>query len=1563
MALDPLEPATPPAAADRSTGEGGRGASPTRRRRIARLLTGQGLRRRTRWILRLAVGTPLVLVLALLIAMRSPLVSRALRDTLEANIGCRCSVGSAAITLRGRLVAEDVVLSVPSLSGPAGRVLSAPFAEFELDWSGLLSSGVRPVAVRLYDPVFRVSIGDDDNRLNLDRLGAGARGPADSPPPRIEIVAGRLDLGEHSTRDARYRVLRSIDVDGLLTPSDPRLPVFEVSLRELVDAPAIRAAAGRAGRRAIPPAQRQYGMQLAGRVNLASDEASLTLLNVGLHEWRPSSVPSPVRDMWARLNIQGGRISRTTFNYSRAEGIAAEVLVESVHMDALVPADRPGTGADRPLPLSDVNGRIRLSRAGLHALVTGTIDDLPCQVAIDTAGLDLNSALRCEITTGRFQVRQNPRLLPYAPETVRRNFAIFSGPTAEVDARVVIERGPPSPPTPDGEPAPFSVSGSIAFENGAARFDKFPYPVSDLGGLVRFTDQRIEILNIKGRGPTGAIVSAEGLIEPPNEEAAVRIDVLALDVPVDHVLDEALDPDQRQVLAALFNRRQYDRLVERGLVLRPADRPALEAAAAAAIAERNAAAAAGSSPQRLADADARIADLRRRLAAPACDFGGRANLFITAQSLRGKDQPFTYSVRIVFPEACMVPGAFPLPIRASGVELSLDGHELRLESGDFAGLRGGRADLAARVALKSDQSPAYQPFVHIEADDIPVDDLLVNAVPDEIGAPSLLAPHAPDAAPPAPPPALFSAKSLLTNLHLAGTVGCTADIAPGPDGRTSVDAAVRLANVFASPRTPGHPADRRDTVALAGLSGVIRISDRAIDIDSLAGLLLRTPPDSRPPDNLPADHAGRVSIGLSARSPDPDPADPARRSPPPVRLDAHVRADDLDLDAPVEDLVRLFSPAAADRIDASRARFRPDGRADALVVLSNAGRAATPDEPLVELRLLAARALGADALGGRLTIDHAGGTVAVTPGDSPRLRFENALLRVAFDGLHALDARLDGSITLGDAPRRHADPPEALDAALSGCTFESPLTRAVIDRALGPDAAPADLDPRGAFDAQLRLTRALPSSDAAPAAGTPPFAVAGSIAPRSLSLVHRGARLDFPSVSGRLTFDSAAGAGRFESLAASSEPWSLTLDGDWRRRDDRPGLQLDTALQLRARALSPDLRAALPEAVRDVLDRLRVEVAGPVSLRDARLTASIGPDDARDPLAFRGTLLFENASADFGLPVQGADGSISIAVQRPPAADGQRPEPSFDLAIAARSLSIEGLPLTDARARILSGSPPGQVLVPFCAADFFGGRLAATAVANSGPAGRDYQADLVLAGARFAPLLRALADRTPLVKPPGGSRDDDESRGRLDASLSLAGVAGDPASRHGRGSIRIAGGDVVRLPLVLPLLQVSNLLIPSADRLDYLQARFDLKGHTLAIEQVAVMSDTLSLMGAGTMSWPDLALDLRFNSRSAESRRIPLWSDLLETIRDELITTTVGGTLRDPRFGTESLKGTRRMLSGLLDPENDRAGATPDDAERAARIERQRLRDAARTDRPAVLVLPAPRRAAAATPP
>lgn len=59
-----------------------------------------------------------------------------------------------------------------------------------------------------------------------------------------------------------------------------------------------------------------------------------------------------------------------------------------------------------------------------------------------------------------------------------------------------------------------------------------------------------------------------------------------------------------------------------------------------------------------------------------------------------------------------------------------------------------------------------------------------------------------------------------------------------------------------------------------------------------------------------------------------------------------------------------------------------------------------------------------------------------------------------------------------------------------------------------------------------------------------------------------------------------------------------------------------------------------------------------------------------------------------------------------------------------------------------------------------------------------------------------------------------------------------------------------------------------------------------------------------------MRLDLRVRSRALN--RVPVLTDVVESLRDELITTRIGGTIAEPEITPVTFEETRRVLGSLV---------------------------------------------------
>ncbi len=1393
-------------------------------------------RRRRRWIL-----IPLALLLVLLLLTRTWALRAFVEPRLERALGCEVAMGRVILEPDGRVVIRNLRLQLPGVQDDAAEVLRARRLDATIDWSALFAGEFRMTRISLIRPRVRLSQSLEDDALNIQAFprAAAPSGAVMQTLPAVNVVDGLLEFGEHTS--TTYTSLHTVPIEGGATPRKNEPVVYDISLREIV--PIVD------GRPAQEP------LLLAGSIDTADVSGNLRLFNVDLSRWAERTAPARYRDQITDLQIRGV-VRETEFAFSDEDGVVATINLENVGMR--LPIDENPAPGERLLPgaplrrmeMSNVTGRIQFDRNGVVARgLRGTIEDLNYEVSFQTEGLALDAPFRLDVrTVDGFTVASTPELLPFAPEIVRRRFRTFSGPTAIVDAEVTVQR---AASTPEG-PARPTINGVIRFRDGAAAYENFAYPVTQLAGLVAFNDEEIRIESITGVGPTGAKLFADGVISPPADGAQVDLDITFVDVPIDREFEQSMPESRRAIIAALVDQEAYAELIDRGLVQPSAARNA----ALARLSELKTRMLTEPDESKRAAMAEETRDLERVANVPAFDPGGLAELKIKIHRDLGDDAEWTRDIHVRLPTAGLLVSSFPYPVIASDVTVRIDDYFADVDIPSLKGLTGASGTLVARIKLSEGEESVFLPDIFIAAHGAPVDELLVQAVPgDEDEA--------------------FSAPRLLNILSLEGGVDCAAHVLPRADGEIGFDVSVRMDGVAARPDSPAI-GELPDEPLVAGLTGEVNLSERGMTITELTGML----------------GDARFDISAIARFP---------RENISGGFDSEVAISGLNLRHPIERIVGALSPGAGAAMSTLRSAYLPSGFVDAQIRVAGEGLAPS-GAPRLELgaHISGVQDFEFDLLGGRISIPSVAGDALV---GMDRVQFDEMAAEVFYNGESCGVALLDGSFQFPDTP----DPADAtLRIALSDTPVESALVKALLEKR-NPNASMwyGAFSPRGRFD--LDATLAFKPGESS--------VVDASIRPRSLALTRRGVNVDFTQVEGalslRTSLDGGVGAsGDLEDLTLTGDDLTVSLSGPWSVKGS-PMIAL--TINADAARIDERVRAALPEGVAEIMSELDVRADGRVRIADAVLEYE-GADDADGRLRFDGVVSFEGAAFNPGLPIDEASGAMSVHVERQPGLPQE-----IDLTFNADGLRLGGLRTTNARARVVSGQSPGEVLIPVFEADAHTGRVTGSArisevaVGFDRPPVRRYEAELKAAGVNFGAALADFTEDRGEAAQPEASGSPEDDRGLVDASVSIEGVVGDADARLGRGAAIISGGRVIRLPLLIQLIELSNLQIPAGEPLDEARASFYVDGDMITFEDLGVASAAVDIVGRGTLRWSDLGLDLRVNSRSR--RRLIVVSDLLEGLRDEIATITVGGTLAEPSFGMEQLSGTRRLLESIFGPD------------------------------------------------
>ncbi len=520
-------------------------------------------------------------------------------------------------------------------------------------------------------------------------------------------------------------------------------------------------------------------------------------------------------------------------------------------------------------------------------------------------------------------------------------------------------------------------------------------------------------------------------------------------------------------------------------------------------------------------------------------------------------------------------------------------------------------------------------------------------------------------------------------------------------------------------------------------------------------------------------------------------------------------------------------------------------------------------------------------------------------------------LPVAYDlgvTLHHGTARpLGGGVTLTDVTARLGVHPDRLDVvsvaarrgaaglSASGTVEYPPNSAAVIHLAaaahnlaldgplhdLLPSPARSAWDavaPRGAIDADLSYADT----------GVAPADYSLTLHPRDVSVLPASLPYRLDHVAGAVTVDRRAVT--LTDVHGTHGKASVAVTG--RGLIDHPDWW-DLSLTTHGMPVDGELRRALPPAVRAVVAQTKFRGNLDLDLTTLNYRGNADPTGPAD-VDVTGSARAAGASLDVGVPLSHVDGGVRFAAAvRGGHVAAFKGDMDLDtLALADRPLQhlrahleqppgVDGLRLTDVQAEIAGGRLAGRVELRFA--------NAAGAAAASRPSDGGYAVAFAVTDADMATIAG------PAL--PGGK----PIRGRLSASLDMQGDWSDPATRRGRGDVLVAGRDMYQIPLVLGLLEVTDLSLPTTAPFNQATARYAVDGRRVTFEQLQMRGDNLVMGGTGWLDFGTKRVRMNFTTDNPRMVGVPVLHDLWQGAKNELLQIQVRGTVQDPQVSAASL--------------------------------------------------------------
>ncbi len=317
-----------------------------------------------------------------------------------------------------------------------------------------------------------------------------------------------------------------------------------------------------------------------------------------------------------------------------------------------------------------------------------------------------------------------------------------------------------------------------------------------------------------------------------------------------------------------------------------------------------------------------------------------------------------------------------------------------------------------------------------------------------------------------------------------------------------------------------------------------------------------------------------------------------------------------------------------------------------------------------------------------------------------------------------------------------------------------------------------------------------------------------------------------------------------------------------------------------------ELLTALPDSLATVLRGLKV--SGNIGLDLSKLnywptaqTTATQPADARADIDFAAKITMEGASVDVGLPATNMHGDLDLAgLVRGGDLHRLAGQCTVD------SMLLAGRPATNFKFALEKNSDDPQINVTGVEGKFADGDIAGQGdyiYPDNAPS--RYDVNLVLREADVRQLTS------------GSTRD---IKGRLTASLQLGGAWDDPASRRGHGDVSVVGDRLYNIPVMLGLMQITNLQLPLTSPFNQIQTRYTLEGQKVSFETIQLKSNDVTMTGSGELDFAARQVSLWLATTNPALIALPVVGPLLGGANEELLRIHIKGTIDQPKVSAST---------------------------------------------------------------
>ena len=631
-------------------------------------------------------------------------VAKLAGDLLATMTGTDVHIDSAQLGLDGAITLQGLELRIIGTQPDAAKLFNADQVLIKHDLLSLLKGTFRPRTLTFINPALHLTEQSDTGRFNYHHLQeqrraqtSGQSGQTMAHLPEIFIRNGQVHFGQ--TQNDQFNLLGTMHVSGTLTASLNAPGQYDFMMRQHYK----------------DLLTGQTRPVLSGKIDMRRLTVAAKLEQFTFDSPQRIMLPQELRRWWDQFEPVGS-LPSVRFSYDPDPNLGFHAELELSGVSITLPY------GERDSRMTDVSGRFTIDNDYITiSNLSGQIEDLHYLIDGEVFGLNRDAPFKLSVQTKPFAIPEEARYLLALPAKIQKHFKRFT-PSGNFQALVVLERQKPG--------GRLIYDGVIEISQAKVMYERFKYPLTDVTGKLRFNDEKIELNALRGQGPTGANVTINGWIAPPQEGAAVHVVVTAIDAPIDEILYNAMPDKHQPAMDMFFHEPAYQRLIDQGLVQTKAQHDQrVDQANTLRIKRRAMEAAAPNDGTALAELSGQIDRLSAQAQIPVYDLGGKTTVSTQVSRAFGLGKPYRTTVSLETAGVNALFEYWPYPMRGTKGRLLITPNKIVVDNAEFHGLSGANGKLNGTITFPGNTEEAQTPQLDLVIDNAPIDELLLASIP------------------------------------------------------------------------------------------------------------------------------------------------------------------------------------------------------------------------------------------------------------------------------------------------------------------------------------------------------------------------------------------------------------------------------------------------------------------------------------------------------------------------------------------------------------------------------------------------------------------------------------------------------------------------------------------------------------------------------------------------------------------------------------------------------------------------------------------------------------------